>query len=72
MTALNPLIGYEKAARIAKTAIANGKQIAVVAEELGIMSQLDMNKLLVADKLTRAGALTAAYAGGRAAKRACS
>ncbi|MDR3067299.1 MULTISPECIES: aspartate ammonia-lyase [Comamonas] len=60
VTALNPLIGYEKAARIAKAAIANGKQIAVVAEELGIMSQLDMNKLLVADKLTQAGALTAA------------
>lgn len=60
VTALNPLIGYEKAAKIAKTAIANGKQIAVVAEELGIMSRAEMNKLLVADKLTRAGALTAA------------
>ena len=60
VTALNPLIGYEKAARIAKTAIANGKQIAVVAEELGIMSRIEMNKLLVADKLTQAGALTAA------------
>lgn len=57
VTALNPLIGYEKAA---KTAIANGKQIAVVAEELGIMSRIEMNKLLVADKLTQAGALTAA------------
>lgn len=60
VTALNPLIGYEKAAKIAKTAIANGKQIAVVAEELGIMSRVEMNKLLVADKLTQAGALTAA------------
>ena len=60
VTALNPLIGYEKAAQIAKTAIANGKRIAVVAEELGIMSQADMAKLLVADKLTQAGALTAA------------
>ena len=60
VTALNPLIGYEKAASIAKTAIANGKQIAVVAEELGIMSAADMKKLLVADKLTQAGALTAA------------
>lgn len=60
VTALNPLIGYEKAARIAKTAIASGKRIAVVAEELGIMSEGDMEKLLVADKLTRAGALTAA------------
>ena len=60
VTALNPLIGYEKAAKIAKTAIANGKQIAVVAEELGIMSAAEMKKLLVADKLTQAGALTAA------------
>ena len=60
VTALNPLIGYEKAAKIAKTAIANGKQIAEVAEELGIMSQADMKKLLVADKLTQAGALAAA------------
>ena len=59
VTALNPLIGYEKAAQIAKTAIANGKQIAVVPEELGIMSAADMKKLLVADKLTQAGALTA-------------
>ena len=46
--------------RYPKTAIANGKQIAVVAEELGIMSRAEMNKLLVADKLTQAGALTAA------------
>jgi aspartate ammonia-lyase len=60
VTALNPLIGYEKSASIAKTAIASGKRIAVVAEELGIMSQADMQKLLVADKLTQAGALTAA------------
>ena len=58
VTALNPLIGYEKAARIAKTAIANGKRIAVVAEELGIMSEVEMTKLLVADKLTQAGALS--------------
>ena len=37
VTALNP-DRLRKAATIAKTAIANGKQIAVVAEELGIMS----------------------------------
>ena len=59
VTALNPLIGYEKAAKIAKTAIATGKPIAVVAEELGIMSQAQMKALLVADKLTTPGALTA-------------
>ncbi|WP_286998590.1 MULTISPECIES: aspartate ammonia-lyase [Comamonas] len=59
VTALNPMIGYEKAAQIAKTAIASGKPIAVVAEELGIMSQAKMKSLLVADKLTTPGALTA-------------
>ena len=60
VTALNPLIGYEKAAKIAKTAIATGKPIAQVAEDLGIMSQEKMQSLLVADKLTTPGALTAA------------
>ena len=59
VTALNPMIGYEKAAKIAKTAIASGKPIAVVAEELGIMSLTQMKSLLVADKLTTPGALTA-------------
>lgn len=58
VTALNPLIGYEKAARIAKIAIATGKPIAVVAEELGILSQQAMQSLLVAEKLTTPGALT--------------
>ena len=59
VTALNPVIGYEKAAAIAKAAIASNKPIAIVAEELGIMSQADMQKLLLPDKLTQAGALVA-------------
>ncbi len=59
VTALNPLIGYEKAAAIAKAAIASGKPIAVVAEELGIMSQTEMKKLLKPENLTQAGALAA-------------
>ena len=58
VTALNPLIGYEKAAAIAKAAIATGKPIALVAEDLGIMSQAEMQKLLVAERLTQAGAIT--------------
>ena len=59
VTALNPLIGYEKSAKIAKAAIASGKPIAEVAEELGIMSREKMQSLLVADKLTTPGALSA-------------
>ena len=59
VTALNPIIGYEKSAAIAKAAIASGKPIAQVAEELGILSQAEMQKLLVAERLTQAGALSA-------------
>ena len=60
VTALNPIIGYEKAASIAKAAMASGKTIAVTAAELGIMDQAEMRQLLVAEKLTRVGALSKA------------
>ena len=53
VTALNPIIGYEKAALIAKTALATGGTIAEVAESLGIMSQAEMHKLLVPEHLTQ-------------------
>lgn len=53
VTALNPLIGYEKSALIAKTAMATGKPIGEVAQSLGIMSATELEALLVPDKLTR-------------------
>ena len=53
VTALNPIIGYEKAALIAKTAIATGQPIDEVAESLGILSKAQMEELLVPDKLTQ-------------------
>jgi aspartate ammonia-lyase len=53
VTALNPIIGYEKAALIAKTALATGGTIADVAERLGIMSRDEMNALLVPERLTQ-------------------
>ncbi len=54
VTALNPLIGYEKAALIAKTALATGGPIDEVAESLGIMTRAEMEALLVPDEeLTR-------------------
>lgn len=56
-TALSPIIGYEKSAEIVKAAIGSNKPIAVVAEELGIMSSDKMQTLLVADRLTVPGAL---------------
>jgi aspartate ammonia-lyase len=59
VTALNPIIGYEKAALIAKTALASGGTIAAVAESLGIMSQAEMNALLVPERLTQPVRLSA-------------
>jgi len=53
VTALNPIIGYEKAALIAKTALATGGTIADVAESLGVMSREEMHALLVPEKLTQ-------------------
>jgi aspartate ammonia-lyase len=53
VTALNPIIGYEKAALIAKTALATGGTIADTAQLLGIMSREEMQALLVPERLTQ-------------------
>jgi aspartate ammonia-lyase len=53
VTALNPIIGYEQAALIAKTAIATGQPVDVVAQELGILSREQMEALLVPERLTQ-------------------
>ncbi|HSV55191.1 MAG TPA: aspartate ammonia-lyase [Burkholderiaceae bacterium] len=53
VTALNPIIGYEKAALIAKTAIATGAPIDEVAETLGIMTRAQIEALLVPEMLTQ-------------------
>jgi aspartate ammonia-lyase len=53
VTALNPIIGYEKAALIAKTAIATGRPIDEVAESLGILTREQIEALLVPELLTQ-------------------
>jgi len=53
VTALNPIIGYEKAALIAKTAMASGLPIDQVAQDLGILSKAELEALLVPEKLTQ-------------------
>ncbi len=60
VTALNPIIGYEKAALIAKTAIATGAPIDEVAEMLGILTRSEIEALLVPEKLTQPLRLDAA------------
>jgi aspartate ammonia-lyase len=53
VTALNPIIGYEKAALIAKTALASGAPIDKVAQSLGILSEEEVERLLVPEHLTQ-------------------
>jgi aspartate ammonia-lyase len=52
VTALNPVIGYEKAALIAKTTMATGAPIDEVAQSLGILTREQVDALLVAERLT--------------------
>jgi fumarate hydratase, class II len=55
VTALNPIIGYEKGAALAKQAYAQGRPIREVAEELTDLSAEKLAKLLNPLELTRGG-----------------
>lgn len=55
VTALNPIIGYEKAAKIAKQAYAEGRPIIDVAEENTDLSRDELEQLLDPKKLTQGG-----------------
>jgi fumarate hydratase class II len=55
VTALNPIIGYEKGAALAKQAYAEGRPIREVAEELTDLSADELAKLLDPFELTRGG-----------------
>ena len=55
VTALNPIIGYEKAAEIAKKAYKLGKPIIEVAKEETDLSEAQLKKLLNPSKLTKGG-----------------
>lgn len=55
VTALNPIIGYLKAAEIAKTAYRERRPVIDVAEELTDLSRSELEKLLDPEKLTKGG-----------------
>lgn len=55
VTALNPRIGYEKAAEIAKTAYKQGRPIIDVAEEMTDLKRSELEALLDPAKLTEGG-----------------
>src|ERR1700733_6315276 len=64
VTALNPIIGYEKGAAIAKQAYAEGRPIREVAQELTSLSAEELARLLDPLELTRGGVKGGGGAGG--------
>src|SRR6188508_65045 len=55
VTALNPVIGYEAAAKIAKRAYAEGRPVLEVAKEMTSLSEKQLRKLLDPAALTKGG-----------------
>jgi fumarate hydratase, class II len=53
VTALNPVIGYDKAAQIAKKAYAEGRSVKDVAAEMTDLSRGELDRLLDPGRLTR-------------------
>ncbi len=52
-TALNPYIGYDRAAVVAKTAFATGKTVREVVREEGLLDETELNQALNLERLTR-------------------
>ena len=55
VTALNPIIGYDLAAKIAKKAYAEGRALKEVAKEMTDLSDQDLDAALDPMKMTRGG-----------------
>ena len=55
VTALNPIIGYEKAAAVAKSAYKQSRPIVDVAEEMTDLSREELERLLDPQELTKGG-----------------
>ncbi len=64
VTALNPVIGYEKGAAIAKAAYAQGRPIREVAREMTQLPAAELDRLLDPAELTRGGIKGGTSGGG--------
>jgi fumarate hydratase class II len=64
VTALNPVIGYEKGAAIAKRAYAGGRALIDVAREMTDLSEEQLRELLDPAKLTEGGIVAGGVGGG--------
>lgn len=57
VTALNPHIGYDNGAKVAKEALATGKSVRQVVLEMGLMSEDDLDRALNLKRMTEGGIL---------------
>ncbi len=55
VTALNPVIGYELGAKVAKTAYAEGRSLKDVADEMTNLTREELDRILNPAKLTQGG-----------------
>ncbi len=54
-TALNPYIGYEQAAKVVKTALAEGKDLRTVVLEMGLLNEEEVDRALDVLAMTKGG-----------------
>jgi fumarate hydratase class II len=57
VTALNPHIGYDAGAKVAKEALATGKSVREIVLEHGLMTEADLDRVLDLKKMTEGGVL---------------
>ena len=55
VTALNPVVGYDKAAKIAKTAHVDGSSLREAATKLGFLTGEEFDRHMVPEAMTKAG-----------------
>ena len=55
VTALNPYIGYEQAAKVVKQSLAEGKDLRTVVLEIGLLSEEEVDRALDVAAMTRGG-----------------
>ena len=55
VTALNPYIGYEQAAKVVKQSMAEGKDLRTVVLENGLLSEEEVDRALDVAAMTRGG-----------------
>ena len=57
VTALNPYIGYDAGARIAKEAVLTGRSVRELVLEQGLMTEEELNKALDIKRMTQGGVM---------------